>query len=80
MELQTLTTFLMWCTILNGGLLLLWSVKIIWFQDFIFRVHQRWFPMSREAFTLAMYGFLGLFKILFLFFNLFPYLALLIMG
>jgi hypothetical protein len=35
---------------------------------------------SREAFDVAIYGFLGLFKIVFIFFNLVPYLALLIVG
>ena len=44
--------------------------------DWIFRIQSVWFPMSREAFTLALYCFLGAMKLLVLLFNLTPYLAL----
>jgi hypothetical protein len=36
--------------------------------------------MPRPTFTVVFYSFIGLFKIFFLFFNLVPYLALLIIG
>jgi hypothetical protein len=39
-----------------------------------------WFPIPRETFNVLIYGFLGLFKIFFLTFNLVPYLALLIIA
>jgi hypothetical protein len=40
----------------------------------------RLFPMPRETFNVIIYSFLGLFKVLFLVFNVVPYLALLIVG
>lgn len=80
MDLATLTAFFMWCTIINGGLLLLWTVMMIAAPDLVFRTQRRWFPMPRETFTLFMYGFLGLFKIVVLVFCVIPYVALLIVG
>ncbi len=80
MDIETLTAFFMWCSIINGGLLTVWAVMCFWAMDFIYGMHSKWFPMSRETFNVMMYSFLGGFKILFLFFNLIPYLALLILG
>jgi hypothetical protein len=80
MDLQTVTQFFMWCVIINGGLLILWTVLMITMPEMVYRTQIKWFPMPKETFTLAMYGFIGAFKIIFLVFNLVPYLALLIMG
>jgi len=80
MDIQTLKTFFMWCTIINGTLLLLWTIMFVFAMDWVYRTQNRWFPMPRESFTAVMYSFLGLFKILVLMFNAIPYLALLIMG
>ncbi len=77
--MQTLTDFLMWCSILNGGLLVIWTVIFIITPGFIFQIQCTLFPfLSKDTFYLIVYTFLGLFKMLFLFFNLIPYLALLI--
>jgi hypothetical protein len=80
MEIQTLTSFFMWCTIINGALLVLWTVMCILVPDLVYSLQSKWFPMSRETFNVAIYGFLGLFKIFFLIFNAVPYAALLIIG
>ncbi|MFQ5543914.1 MAG: DUF6868 family protein, partial [Nitrospiria bacterium] len=78
MDIQTLTHFFMWCTIINGGILILWSVFFIFTPGFIYRIQSKWFPISRETFNIAIYSFLGLFKIFFLIFNVVPYVTLLI--
>ena len=80
MDIQTLTTFFMWCTIMNGALLVLWTTMLILAPDLVYRTQSRWFPISRETFDVAIYSFLGLFKIVFLVFNVVPYVALLIVG
>jgi hypothetical protein len=80
MDIQTLTTFFMWCTLINGGLLMLWSVFFIFASDLVYRTQSKWFPLPRETFNVVMYSFLGLFKMIFLVFNLVPYLALRIVG
>ncbi len=80
MDIQTLTTFLMWCTIINGGLLAFWTIMCITAPDLVYRTQNKWFPMPKETFTVVIYSFLGLFKVFFLVFNLVPLVALLIAG
>ena len=80
MDIQTLTSFFMWCTVLNGALLIIWTTTLVLAPDLVYRTQSRWFPIPRETFDLVIYSFLGLFKIVFLVFNLVPYIALLIVG
>jgi hypothetical protein len=80
MDIQTLTRFFMWCTIINGGMLILSSLFCLCAQGWVYRVHSSLFAMSRETFNVAMYGFLGFFKIVVIVFNVVPYIALLIVG
>ncbi len=80
MNMQTLTTFFMWCTILNGALLLLWVTTWILAPNLVYRLQSRWFPIPRETFNVVFYSFLGLFKIVYLIFNVVPYVALWIIG
>ena len=78
MTIQMLTAFFMWCTIINGGILIFSSIMIIPAQDLVYRIHSKWFAISRETFNAITYSYLGLFKIAFLVFNLVPWIALLI--
>lgn len=78
MDIQTLASFFMWCAVMNGSLLVLWSIVLIVAPDFVYRTQSKWFPISRETFNVVIYSFLGLFKIVFLVFNVVPYMALLI--
>ena len=80
MDIQTVTRFFMWCTILNGALLLLWVTTYLLAPDLVYRTQSKWFSMPRETFDVIFYSFLGLFKIMFLVFNVVPYAALIILG
>jgi hypothetical protein len=80
MDTQTLTRFFMWCTIINGALLLLWIIMCRLAPDLVYRTQSKWFSIPRETFNVVIYSFLGLFKIVFLVFNVVPYVALLIVG
>ena len=80
MDIQTLTSFFMWCTIINGGILVLWSLFFLSAPNFVYRTQSRWFSISRENFDLVFYCFLGAFKIFFMFFSLVPWIALSIIG
>ena len=80
MDINTIRAFFMWCTIVNGGLLILSSLILLLAGDWVFRIHSKWFPMPREAFNAAIYHFLGFFKIIVISFNLVPYIALVIIG
>ncbi len=78
--IQTLTDFIMWCTIINGGLLLLWTGMFMIAPGLVYRTQSRFFAINEENFTVIFYGFLGVFKIFYIFFNVVPFLALLIIG
>ena len=80
MDIQTVREFLMWCTIINGGLLIVSFLICASAGGLIYQVHGTFFPMSRETFNVAIYSFLGVYKVLFVALNLVPYLALLIVG
>jgi hypothetical protein len=80
MDINTLRTFFLWCTVVNGGLLILSSLFLMLAGDLVFRLHRRWFPLPRETFNALIYGFLGFYKIMVITFNLVPYVALAIMG
>lgn len=75
MTLALLTDFFFWCSIINGCLLALWIVMMMFAPDLVYRTQYKWFPITREAFSETMYRFLGLFKVLFLLFNLVPWIA-----
>lgn len=80
MDIQALTAFFMWCTIINVALFA-WAA--VWFMvapDFIYRVQSRFVPLPRETYNMVVYAFLGGFKIVIITFNVVPWLALLIVG
>jgi len=80
MDIQTLTAFFMWCTILNVVLLSLSSLMCICAGDWAYRIHSKLFSISRETFNVMIYSFLALYKLLVIVFILIPYIALLIVG
>jgi len=80
MDIQTLERFFMWCTIMNAALLVLSGMIFAFAGDWVYRVQSKWYPISRDAFNVVIYSFIGVFKIFFLMFNLVPYVALLIVG
>ncbi|MHC4646213.1 MAG: DUF6868 family protein [Planctomycetota bacterium] len=48
--------------------------------DWVYRIHSKWFSISRETFNVAIYSFIGIYKIFVFVFNLIPCIALLIVG
>ncbi len=80
MQLELIRAFFGWCTIINGGLVLFSFLVCSLAGDWAYRMHSKWFPISREAFTQTIYCFIGAMKLIVLMFNLVPYLALVIVG
>lgn len=80
MNLALLRSFFLWCTILNAIVLLLMFLIFAVAGEWVHRMHGRWFPLSREAFNTVFYSFLGGYKLLVVFFNLVPWLVLVILG
>ena len=80
MDLETLTSFFGWCSIINAGIGVLWGVGLFLAPDWMYRMHTKMFPMTRETFIVANYSLLGFFKLMFWLFNFTPYLALRIIA
>jgi hypothetical protein len=79
-DIQTLKTFFMWCTIINGSILILSGLLFMFGLNYIYRIHSKWVQIPKDKFDIIFYSFLGVFKIFFLVFNAVPDLVLLIMG
>jgi hypothetical protein len=75
-----LKPFLLWCTVINYAVLIVWFVAFGLARDFLYRMHTRWFRLTPEAFDAVHYGGLALYKLGILLFNLVPLLALVILG
>ena len=80
MELQFWTEFFMWCTIINGGLLVFWVLCQMAMPNLLYKTQVAFFPMEKEKFNPVFYLFLGIYKIFFVMFNAVPYIVLLVMG
>ncbi len=80
MDFETLTAFFQWMTIVNVGLLALWSVFFLFLPDLTYRTQNAFVAIPRETWNVVMYSFLGLFKILVLVFVIIPYVALLLVA
>lgn len=81
MDIGTLRAFFGWCTVLNGGLLLVVSLVVCTMAgDWTYRMTSRWFPISRETFNVTLYCFIGAMKLVVLMLNLVPYIALALIG
>lgn len=76
MNIEILLKILAWCSVVNIGLLMLWTVFILVIGDFTFNLQRRFFDISRETFNAVNYGGIGLFKLAIWVLNLTPYLVL----
>ena len=80
MNLETLTLFFYWCTLINFCLLFITGLMLMLARDFVCGLHCKIFNLSKEQICLANYQFMAVFKIFFFIFNLVPYIALKLMG
>jgi hypothetical protein len=68
--------FLLWCSIINYILLIIWFLFFITAHDFIYRLHGKWFHLSEERFDAIHYAGMAVFKIGVLLLNVVPLIAL----
>lgn len=78
MKLEMMKNFLLWCSIINIGLLLWWFLFFALAHDFIYRMHTKWFKMPVEKFDAIHYTGIMFFKIFIFVANIVPFCALLI--
>ena len=51
-----LKAFLLWCTLINYAVLIVWFGALTFAHEWMFRLHTRWFRISREMFDGIPYG------------------------
>lgn len=76
MQLQDLKPFLLYCTLINYFILLIWFAAFTLAHGFVYRLHRRWFDLPVEKFDAIHYGGMAVYKIGVLLLNLAPLLAL----
>lgn len=80
MTVGTIRELLGWCCVINIGLLLWWFLIILFAHDLVYRIHSKWFKISKETFDAIHYAGIAFFKIAIFVFNVVPYFALRIIG
>lgn len=78
MTLYLFRNMLLWCAVINLGLLMLWFLFFTLAHDWMYRWHGKWFNLSVERFDAIHYTGMVFFKLCILLFNIVPYCALLI--
>ena len=76
MTLATLASFLMWCSIINYGILIFWALLYIFAHGFMEKIHGRWYRLTPEQYRVMNVSGIILYKLLIILFNIVPYIAL----
>jgi hypothetical protein len=80
MDIQTLQSFFMWCTVLNLGILIIAGLFLAIGSDFVYWVKSRFFTIPREQFDVVIYCWVAFYKMIVIVFNVVPWIALEIIG
>ena len=67
---------LIWSLVVNYGVLLIWFAAFTLAHDWIYRLHSRWFQVSRPTFDAIHYGGMAVYKIGTLLLNVSPLVGL----
>ena len=76
MSIELTRHFLLWCTVINYGVLLVWFLVFVFARTWIQRIHGRWFGLPNGQFDSLHYAGMAIYKIGILLFNLVPFVAL----
>jgi hypothetical protein len=79
MNVETVRAALLWCTVINYAMLLVWALLALLAPGFV-RWHGRLFRLSAEQTDAISYGGMLLYKTGILLFNLVPWIALWIVA
>ena len=80
MNIEFSRRFLLWCTVVNYGVLFVWFLVFVFAHDLMLSIHGRWFHLSSEQFDALHYGAMAIYKIGILLFNLVPCVVLWLIG
>ena len=79
MSTEAARNFLLWATVINYGIMMVWFLFFVFAHDWIQGIHGRWFRLSRDQFDTIHYAGMSVFKIGIILFNLVPLAALCIL-
>jgi hypothetical protein len=80
LSIEVTRNFLLWCTVIDYGILLVWFLFFARCRDWIQGIHGRWFHLSGDQFDAIHYAGMAIFKIGIILFNLVPLVVLYIVG
>jgi hypothetical protein len=55
-------SFLLWCTVIDYAVLLVWFLAFVLAHDWIHAIHSKWFRLSREQLDALHYAGMSIFK------------------
>ena len=76
MDSVELRSLLLYSTIINYAILIVWFVALIVARGPLYRLHTKWFKLSPNTFDAVHYGGMAVYKIGILLLNLAPLIAL----
>lgn len=76
MDLKIIESLLFNMCLINGGILLFSTIIFVCLTDLLYDLQARFFNISQEKFNATVCFLLGGYKIMFLIFNLAPYIAI----
>lgn len=76
MSIEMIRKTLLWCGIINYGILLVWFLFFILAHDWMYLMHGRWFHLSVEQFDMLHYAGMSIFKLGIILLNIVPCIAL----
>jgi len=80
MSIEVARNVLLWCAMINYGMLIVWFLFFLLPHEWLYRFYGRWFHLTVEQFDAINFAGMVLFKIGIMLFNLVPYIALRIAG
>lgn len=80
MGTEAARNFLLVCTVVNYGILLVWFLVFVFEHDVMLRIHGRWFHLSRDQIDALHYARMSIYKIGILLFFLVPFVVLSFVG
>lgn len=79
-NIQTITTFFGWCSVINLGIYLLTVLALMAFREPVKNIHVRLSAVSIEKLDELYFNYLGSFKMAIIILNIAPYTALKLMA
>jgi hypothetical protein len=63
MNIETVRRVLLWCKLINYGILLIWFFVFVLSHDGMYQLHGRWFDLSVDQFDMLHYSGMSIYKI-----------------